>query len=283
MIRCGLFLIFLGCTINYSLLTGCTNPSTPSHSTDNSWIHENELVFDGLSRTYSVYTPTNGEYQGLVVVLHGSGQTVEQHISELEVESTAEENGLIIAVPAGVDNGWNDEDPPGGDLADDVGFIDALVTEFKTTYPSLPNKQIFAHGFSNGGGLATRLACESNQIRGIGVVGNYYISINGNCQNPSVYPIPGWFGAGTEDELVLIESVRDGMSNYVADLTDCQNTGNLEPVDVTDLPSNVECKQITNCTSARLCEYNNRGHEVLPNSISLAWDFLHEAVERNTE
>ena len=268
----------------FALLIGCNESSAPSKSTNDSWSHENVLMFDGLSRTYSVYVPQNGELQGLVLVLHGSGQTVADHILEIEVEAAADANGLIIAVPAAIHNGWNDEDPPDGDeLADDVGFIDALATELKAMYPSIPTNKIFAHGFSNGGGLATRLACESSQIRGVGVIGNDYASLSGNCQRPLGHPIPGWFGAGTEDELVSIEAVQDSMSDYAGDLTDCNGTGELTTVEVPDLPSNVECKQFTDCDAVQLCEYTDREHEVLPESIAKAWYFLSEAVESSTD
>ena len=227
-----------------------------------------------------MYAPPSVEPQGLVVVLHGGGDSVENMISEVAVEATADEHGLIVAIPAGVDNGWNDEDPPGGHLADDVGFIDALVTELKAVHSTLPSDKIFAHGFSNGGGLATRLACESSQIRGVGVIGNYYVSVGGACPRPTGGAVPGWFGAGIDDDLVRVEVVRDAMSDYVTDLMDCPTGGALEPVEVAGLASDVACKQVSGCDGARLCEFEDRGHEVLPGSLALAWRFLSEAVGR---
>jgi predicted esterase len=259
--------LFIGCA--------CT-------TTDDAWSHENNLSFDGRTRTYSIYVPAQGEIEGLMVVLHGSGQSVEHMISEIAVETTADQTGVIVVVPAGIDDGWNDEDPPGDELADDVGFIDALVTELQTEYPSLPSDHIFAHGFSNGGGLATRLACESSQIRGIGVVGNYYVPISGDCPRPTGTPIPGWFGAGVEDELVQVDSVRETMASYATDLTDCPSPGSLETVEVAGLSSDVVCKQLSGCDSARLCEYADYGHEMLPGSFEAAWQFLSEAVESRT-
>ena len=256
-----------------SLLIGCACTST-----DDAWNHQNNLSFGGDTRTYSLFVPTERNILGLMVVLHGSGQSVEDMISEMAVETAAQQNGLLVAVPSGVDNGWNDEDPPGDGLADDVGFIDALVTELMTNYPNLPSQHIFAHGFSNGGGLATRLACESQTIRGIGVVGNYYVPIAETCLRPTGHSIPGWFGAGVEDDLVPIESVREGMTSYATDLTDCPTTGVLETVDVADLGSDVICKQVTDCDSARLCEYSDHGHEMLPGSFEAAWQFLSHAV-----
>ena len=243
------------------------------------WTQGNQLEFGGRTRTYAVYTPPEGEVRGMVMALHGSGESVEYMVSELGAESTADENGLVVVAPSGVDYAWNDEDPPGDGLADDVGFIDALVTEIQTLHPSIPDNQVFAHGFSNGGGLATRLACESRQIRGVGVVGNYYMSFGDACPRPSGGVVPGWFGAGLEDELVRVESVREGLSDYVVDLTDCPATGSLQPIEVADLSNGVVCKQLSGCDLARMCEYDDRGHEMLPGSFTAAWRFLNAAVE----
>ncbi len=255
-----------------------SSSASPS-SSEGAWSHGNQLAFDGRTRTYSIYAPTTGQSLGLMVVLHGSGQRVDDIITALQVETSADERDLIIAVPAGIDEGWNDEDPPGGELADDVGFIDALVTELKALYPSLPAHKVFAHGFSNGGGLATRLACESTQVRGVGVVGNYYEGAFNACQSERESPVPGWFGIGVEDEVVPLASVRAAIPSYVTDLTTCSGTGSLETIAVEGLSDDVVCKQLPDCDQVRLCEYTNRGHELLPASLESAWRFLSEAVE----
>ncbi len=264
------------------LLTGCAPASSPSSEDSDSigegWSQGNSLRFDGRTRSYAMYVPAEGELVALVVVLHGGGDSVRHMISEIAVESSADANGLVVTVPAGVDGGWNDEDPPGDGLPDDVGFIDALVTEIQTVYPSLPSHQVFAYGFSNGGGLATRLACESSLIRGVGVIGNYYVSPLGDCPRRVGHPVPGWFGAGLEDDLVPVESVRETMPSYVADLTECPTTGSLQPTESADVPSAVVCKQVSDCDMVRLCEYDDHGHEMLPGSLLAAWSFLSEAV-----
>ena len=265
-----------------ALMVGCTGPSL-SKSTDVRWAHGLHLDVDGRTRNYSLFEPTVGDAQGLMVVLHGGGDSVERMISEMAVEAMAEENGLIVAVPAGVDNGWNDEDLPGGEFADDVGFIDALVGTIATAHPELPASHMFAHGFSNGGGMATRLACESTRIRGVGVVGNYYVPGPEGCPRPVGHPVPGWFGAGLDDELVEVGSVRETVPSYAEDLTDCSSSGSLQPVDVPDAPSDVVCKEMSDCDAVQLCEYADRGHEMLPGSFSAAWRFLSEAVNATVE
>ncbi len=73
------------------------------------------------------------------------------------------------------------------------------------------------------------------------------------------------------------------MADYVADLTDCASAGTLQPVDAPSTPNGVTCKQIANCPLARLCEYEERGHEALPGSLAEAWGFLNAAVQSNTD
>ena len=247
--------------------------SEPSYSINAAWTDES-LLHDGRTRTYFQYAPSDGNPHGLVVVLHGSGEAVEYTISEIAIEDTADEHGILVVVPAGIDGGWNDEEPPDGDLADDVGFIDALVATAKNEYPSLLDDQFFAHGFSNGGGLATLLACESSKIRGVGVIGNYYYPSPGGCPRPTGHTVPGWFGVGLEDEIVPVESVRDTMSSYAEDLTDCSTSESLETIDSSDVPNGVVCKQLSDCPNARSCEYDDRGHEILPGSVLAAWNYL---------
>ena len=115
------------------------------------------------------------------------------------------------------------------------------------------------------------------------MIGNYYVPPLGDCPRRVGQPVPGWFGAGLEDYLVPVESVRETMPSYVADLTDCPTTGSLQPIESTDVSPGVVCKQVSGCDVVRLCEYDDRGHEMLPGSLLAAWRFLSEAVGARAE
>ena len=117
------------------LLSACDDASKSTTSgsatyTDGAWTHGRQLTVDGRTRTYSIYVPTTGETSGLMVALHGSGETVDSMITGIAAESVAEENGVIVAVPAGIDQGWNDEEPPSEWLADDVGFHGVISSSY---------------------------------------------------------------------------------------------------------------------------------------------------------
>ena len=116
-----------------------SSASTTNELERGDWTHGNSRTSNGGMRTYFAYVPAVEQLQGLVVVMHGSGQRVNQLISELSVEAVANQNGLLVVVPAGLNGGWNDEDPPRGELADDVGFIDGLVVSLKSDFPRMPD------------------------------------------------------------------------------------------------------------------------------------------------
>ena len=74
--------------------------------------------------------------------------------------------------------------------------------------------------------------------------------------------------------MVQVDTVRESMPSYALDLTDCSTAGSLQVVEAADVPSGVVCKEFSGCDLARLCEYENSGHEVLEGSLSTAWKFF---------
>ena len=199
-------------------------------------------------------------------------------ITGIAAESVAEENGVIVAVPAGIDQGWNDEEPPSEWLADDVGFIDALVAEIKTDHVFCHTTESLLTG-SQTGAVCRGLACERSNV---GRCGNYYVGIFEACSEARDFSMPSWFGAG-EDEVVPVESIRSAMSSYAADLTNCSDTGTLQTIEVEGASDDVVCKQFPGCDDIRLCEYAHRGHEVLPGSFEAAWSFLSSRSDSSTD
>lgn len=139
------------------------------------------LNHDGLAREYLLRVPA--AYDGttpvpLVVALHGGGGSGPAQETESQMTAKAEEAGFIIVYPSA----WTDEEgahrwnvgprTSGGrqSTADDVGFLDALVTDLESRF-NIDPKRIYATGMSNGGMMAYRLACErSDRYAAIGVV-----------------------------------------------------------------------------------------------------------------
>lgn len=130
----------------------------------------------GIERSYLIHLPANydpAEHVPLVIVFHqytANGWAMEQLSDMNEV---ADENGFIVVYPNGYQSSWNEGS---GQFAaeqagvDDVAFTAALIDELSQKYSIDPNR-VYAAGFSHGGFMAQRLACElSGRISAIGVV-----------------------------------------------------------------------------------------------------------------
>lgn len=119
-------------------------------------------------RAARVYDP--GLTQALVIVLHGLGGTGDGFARTTGFDDQAAKHDWLAVYPDGKDKEWNAgfccpfAAPP---QVDDVAFMVALIDRF-----AKPGWKVFVTGFSNGGMMAYRLACDlPQQITAIGVVG----------------------------------------------------------------------------------------------------------------
>ena len=134
---------------------------------------------DGVVREYKLVLPANYDPQvayPLAIGLHGVGGTASsiERLLRLEKGSTP----VIAAYPQGKDLGprtsaaWNAGtccEPATGLQPNDVKFISRLIDSVESQL-RVDKSRVWAIGFSNGGMMAYRLACEiSDQITGVGV------------------------------------------------------------------------------------------------------------------
>jgi len=129
------------------------------------------LTFGGTERNYRVYVPAKlAEPAPVIVVLHGATQN--GAIMEVQTgkgfDHRADETGVLVVYPDSVGARWNDgrrEAAPesGQKSTDDVAFLRALVASLSQHY-AIDSQRVFVTGFSNGGGMALRLACEATEI-----------------------------------------------------------------------------------------------------------------------
>jgi len=86
---------------------------------------------------------------------------------ELQVNHVADTAGFIVVYPNGVNNTWNYD--LGGSI-NDVGFIDALIDTLNNHY-SIDLERIYACGFSSGGLMCSKLACQlSHRITAVATI-----------------------------------------------------------------------------------------------------------------
>lgn len=140
-----------------------------------------------LNRAYKVHLPSgydsNKDYP-LVFVLHGGGGNIENAEKMSNMSILADKEGFIVVYPQGIFTTWNGWTCCGYAVEkniNDIRFFDEMIIKIKEEY-SIDNNKIYASGFSNGGFMAYRLACEmSEDFAAVGVVAG---SLTGTC-NPS--------------------------------------------------------------------------------------------------
>lgn len=166
---------------------------------------------DGVDRDFVYYTPTtwnSGQQLPLLIVLHGLTQTGSGLMGITDFNDIAEANNFIVCYPDGINNAWNANMNITVSTADDLGFIEELAAYFQNTLNTDPLKQYLC-GFSSGGFMSHKVACESSQcFAAIATVsGNMSDTVDMNCNpshSPSVLhihgtadPVVSYFGSPT--------------------------------------------------------------------------------------
>jgi len=248
--------------------------SHDNNNTNVQHLQKGTFDFGGNPRDYMVFLPKN--YTGtqsfpLVIYLHSYGWTAQQGMSYTKLNLVADTAGFIVAYPSGNPN-WNSgiADNPEWPIPDDddVGFINALIDTLGNHY-SIDTKRVYACGYSNGGFMAYKLACElSNRIAAIASVGGVMTeSTTAGC-NP-VHTMPVLDIHGTEDWWVPFDGTGEWKSvnitlNYWTGYNNCLE---VDTVSLPDVYEADECTVVkisyTNCTNnSRVILYKviNGGH-----------------------
>jgi polyhydroxybutyrate depolymerase len=122
-----------------------------------------ELAFGGLQRTYLVHVPAGVDHPtGLVLNLHGAGANGGAQAAISHYDTVADQLGLVVAYPDGIDQSWADgrgASTPDRQGVDDVGFLSALIDQLVRDYGIDPGR-VFVTGISAGAFMADRLACD---------------------------------------------------------------------------------------------------------------------------
>jgi polyhydroxybutyrate depolymerase len=176
------------------------------------------LVHDGVDRSYHLFEPAQRDGpRPLVLLLHGGGGSASQVLglglgrSPHEVWLTvADEEGLYLAAPEGIDAHWNDCREPCDRCpeADDEGFLLALVDELVATRDVDPGR-VFVLGESNGGFMTQRLALQApDRFAAFGAV-IALLPATTSCA-PVEQPASIMYQLGTADTYILHDGGQAG-------------------------------------------------------------------------
>lgn len=191
------------------------------------------FVFEhgGLEREYYLHVPGGVLSEPaapvpLVLLLHGRGGTGEGMAALTGFDSVADEHGLIAVYPSGIDNQWNYVDGiPGYQFeVPDIDFLAALVADLAGRYP-VDERRVYVAGFSNGGYMAQRLACDASGLfaafASVGAAG--FGGQPGICGERE--PVSILFVHGTQDSVVPFAGLRqEGPNGPVTVLASVEQT-----------------------------------------------------------
>jgi polyhydroxybutyrate depolymerase len=224
------------------------------------------FTFDNQNREYIQYIPstyTGNEPVPVIFSLHGLGDNM-NNFSNVGFHNVADTANIIVITPQALVDGftnataWNSGAGAGPFIlnqdVDDVGFISALIDTLTREYNIDPSR-VFATGFSMGGFMSNRLACELNsRIAAIASVAGT-IGIGVTCVPNKA--IPTCHFHGTADQTVAYEGNQYGndaepLFAFWADNNSCTNQ--------TDSIAMADIKQdgitVTKFTRNTSCENN---------------------------
>ncbi len=228
-----------------------------------------DITVDGMKRSFITYLPSaRANYRmPLVISLHGGYSSPKEQFRIADFRPVAEREKFIVVCPKSK-NIWHDGRDTKG--IDDVKFIDSLITYIINTYQADP-KRVYITGISNGGFLASRLACElSQRIAAIAVVAG---TMNIGEGYIPVKAMPVIYMQGTKDPIFSNKGGKkfgrriysqDSVLKVWAELAKC----NTRPV-ITSLPDSandgtniIKKEYINSVTGIKVIGYSivNGGH-----------------------
>ncbi len=162
------------------------------------------LVYGGQKRTVLLAGPQELPEAPLPLVInfHGYSDSPEEQEGFSQMSGDAVEQGFVVAYPRGTGlvKGWNAGACCGEAVTndiDDVGFAEALIDAIAEV-GCIDKERVYATGYSNGGFLSHRLACESSLFAGIAPVAG----VMGMDSCDPVRAIPILHIHGTSDAVV---------------------------------------------------------------------------------
>ncbi len=172
----------------------------------------------GVPRTFYTYVPPSYDPaipMPLVVALHGRPGNAGGIALIMDWNRIADRYGFIVVYPEGIRQGWNSARGVRGfedSGLDDARFLSDLIHDLSLDL-NIDQRRIYAAGFSNGGYMAQRLACERpEQYAAIAIVGaTFNPYLQQFCDGDTV---PIIFIHGTEDVSIPWEGLFQAAGGY---------------------------------------------------------------------
>ena len=161
------------------------------------------ISYQGLARSYIVVRPDPVITDApALILMHAHGITPQTMANLARAGRLAHDYGVWVYLPQGENGKWN-EDPSSSSTIDDVGFISKMLDD-AISRDKIDSKRVYAAGYSAGGFMAERLACQlSNRIVGfVAVAATLRNSMATAAQCAPTHAMPVAFMDGTSDLVV---------------------------------------------------------------------------------
>lgn len=179
-------------------------------------VQPGSFMYDGVMRNYLVFLPQGygGELDfPMVINLHADTRSAQLHLEYTLMNAVADTAGFIVVYPdayyfnAAGQKSFNRDDinatpPPTTPDTRDVGFINALIDTLDSHY-RIDLDRIYACGWTGGGTMSLKLACQlNNRIAAVAsVTGELSIATANGCAANRAMPVI--IMHGTADPIVL--------------------------------------------------------------------------------
>lgn len=158
------------------------------------------LISGGARRCYLLYAPAGldpARPLPAVFALHGFAGHANSMRSIAVWEPLAEREDFLVVYPDGSSFllRWNIGPVANIPTVDDVQFIGDVIADLSHIAPLDPAR-IYVTGFSNGGQMAHRIACQlAHQVAGVGIVDGFDAGmLAGDCLPSRPVPVMAFFG-----------------------------------------------------------------------------------------
>lgn len=225
-----------------------------------------DIDIEGSTRSTLLAGPTELPSKPLPLILnfHGYSDSPEQQAGFSLMSDHAVAEGYVVAYPTGTGalKGWNAGACCGSAASsgvDDVAFAEALIEQIAAT-ACIDRSRVYAVGYSNGGFLSHRLACElSDKIAGIASVAG----VMGISPCNPLRSIPVMQIHGTADAIVpYLGSLASGFPSVDVTMEDWrQRSGCSEQTVMTYSQGDATCVAWEGCDSpVSRCTIEGGGH-----------------------
>jgi polyhydroxybutyrate depolymerase len=235
----------------------------------------------GGARRYLLHVPTGYDTatpHPLVISFHGFTSNPLEHAERSNLSVKADEEGFIVAYPEGQREpaGWfTQTEPIENGWLDDVQFTRDLVASLQERLNVDPAR-IYVTGFSNGGGMVHRIACDMADVFAAGAPVAGPTLLGDPCDPGRPFPMFAIHGrldgnAPYEGYYTLIQAIPDWAAEWAA-----RNGCDAEPA-VETIGDEITIEEWENCDEGAqviLRTYENNGHVYPDEAPDLIWEFF---------